>query len=172
MFYYLLFGLIISMFIFGFRRTMFLSFFLFMGMLVLLFLGTAFVTLLPVIVGLYIFYIIFGKKYYQKKYKEQSENFEKTFRFYYYNTGDNRYGENNGQKYNDYINNYDVRKYYSLLGVNENSSEEEVKTAYKKLAKQYHPDLHASESIEEQKTYENKFKEINEAYEEIKKRQL
>ncbi len=46
--------------------------------------------------------------------------------------------------------------YYELLGVNKNSSEEEIKKAYRKLAHQHHPDKGGGD--------EKKFKEINEAY--------
>jgi len=51
------------------------------------------------------------------------------------------------------------KDYYEILGVTKDSSKEEIKKAYKKLAKQYHPDLnnHSKES-------EAKFKEINEAF--------
>lgn len=49
------------------------------------------------------------------------------------------------------------KDYYKILGVSRNSTKEEIKTAYKKLAKQYHPDLNKSPDAAE------KFKEINEA---------
>lgn len=51
------------------------------------------------------------------------------------------------------------KDYYEILGVNKNASEEEIKKAYKKLARKYHPD------INKEKDAEKKFKEINEAYE-------
>lgn len=53
--------------------------------------------------------------------------------------------------------------YYSILGVDKNASEEDIKKAYKKLALKYHPDRWANATDEEKKEAEEKFKEINEA---------
>ncbi len=55
------------------------------------------------------------------------------------------------------------RDYYETLGVDRNASDEELKKAFRKLARQYHPDLHTS--ADQKKKAEEKFKEINEAYE-------
>ena len=52
------------------------------------------------------------------------------------------------------------RDYYEVLGVSKNASEDDIKKAYRKLAKQYHPDLHPGD-----KECEEKFKELNEAAE-------
>lgn len=54
----------------------------------------------------------------------------------------------------------DKRDYYEVLGVNKNASDDEIKKAYRKVARQYHPDLHPDD-----KECEAKFKEANEAYE-------
>ena len=54
----------------------------------------------------------------------------------------------------------DYRDYYKVLGVERGASEKEIKTAYRKLAQQFHPDKNPGD-----KGSEDKFKEINEAYE-------
>lgn len=54
----------------------------------------------------------------------------------------------------------DFRDYYAILGVNKAASADEIKKAFRKLARQYHPDLHPGD-----KTAEARFKEVNEAYE-------
>ena len=51
------------------------------------------------------------------------------------------------------------RDYYEVLGLSKGASAAEIKKAYRKLSKQYHPDINKEEGAEE------KFKEITEAYE-------
>ncbi len=51
------------------------------------------------------------------------------------------------------------KDYYKILGLSKDASADEIKKAYRKLAKQYHPDTNKQKGIEE------KFKEVNEAYE-------
>lgn len=53
------------------------------------------------------------------------------------------------------------RDYYEVLGVDKNASEAEIKKAYRKLAKKYHPDANPNNKEEA----EEKFKEASEAYE-------
>lgn len=52
-----------------------------------------------------------------------------------------------------------AKSYYDILGVSKNAGEDEIKQAYRKLARQYHPDLHPND-----KAAAEKFKEISEAY--------
>ena len=53
----------------------------------------------------------------------------------------------------------DKRDYYEVLGLSKGASDDEIKKAYRKLAKKYHPDVNKEPGAEE------KLKEINEAYE-------
>ena len=58
---------------------------------------------------------------------------------------------------------------YKILGVDPSASDEEVKKAYREMAKKNHPDLVSSLGDEVRQAAEKKFQEINEAYELIKK---
>ncbi|MEW6586120.1 MAG: molecular chaperone DnaJ [Nitrospirota bacterium] len=54
----------------------------------------------------------------------------------------------------------EVKDYYRVLGVDKNASQDDIKKSYRKLARKYHPDLNPGDKAAEQK-----FKELNEAYE-------
>lgn len=54
----------------------------------------------------------------------------------------------------------EFKDYYGVLGVSRDASDDEIKKAFRKLARQYHPDV-----AKDKKAAEEKFKEINEAYE-------
>lgn len=54
------------------------------------------------------------------------------------------------------------KDYYKIMGVSTDASQEEIKRAYRKLARKYHPD------VSKEKDAEERFKEVNEAYEVLK----
>src|SRR5512138_3462899 len=54
----------------------------------------------------------------------------------------------------------EFKDYYATLGLPRSASEDDIKKAFRRLARQYHPDV-----AKDKKTAEEKFKEINEAYE-------
>ena len=54
----------------------------------------------------------------------------------------------------------DVKDFYKTLDVNKDASQDEIKKAFRKLARKYHPDLNPGDKVAEQK-----FKELNDAYE-------
>ena len=91
------------------------------------------------------------------------------------NTGGNTYGgyssQNGSSGYQRTTNTYttDKSKYYTILGVSKNASQDEIRKAYHKLAKEHHPDKFVNSSDSEKKYHENKMKEINDAYENLTK---
>lgn len=91
------------------------------------------------------------------------------------NTGGNTYGgyssQNGSSGYQRTTNTYttDKSKYYTILGLSKNASQDEIKKAYHKLAKEHHPDRFVNSSDSEKKYHENKMKEINDAYENLTK---
>ena len=165
--------LLISLLVFGFRGTLNLIFYILVAWIAMSLFGFVITTLLPIIVILVIIYAIRGR------------NNSKTgrTRTYYYHFGGNSGFEDffrnshtySGGEQRSYHNNpgtdfYANRsKYYDILGVSQGADKEEIKRAYRNLARKYHPDKYATASEADRKYNEQKFKEINEAYEKLTK---
>jgi len=65
--------------------------------------------------------------------------------------------------------------YYEVLGVSKSSTGDEIQKAYRKLARKYHPDLHADKSDREKETAKQNFQKVQQAYDVLsdsKKRQM
>ena len=63
----------------------------------------------------------------------------------------------------------DTDSAYKVLGVDKNASNDEIKKAYRRLAVEYHPDKVSYLGEDFQKTANEKFQKVNQAYEKIKK---
>ena len=63
----------------------------------------------------------------------------------------------------------DTSSYYKVLGINESSTNDEIKKAYRKMAVMHHPDKFNQLGEEQQRAAKKKFQKIQEAYEHIKK---
>ncbi len=78
--------------------------------------------------------------------------------------------KNNSRKNKKKIYFFTNSKYFSVLGITPQASNDEIKKNFKQLAVKFHPDKYVSKSTEEQNEASEKFKKISEAYNIIKKR--
>ncbi|MEG0237579.1 MAG: DnaJ domain-containing protein [Cetobacterium sp.] len=154
--------------LFGMNRAISALPALFFIMLLVSFFGFIVIQFFPVIL---IFLVI---RYFMNKKNPRKGNFyyrtytQKDFEDMFRNQG-NQYGGNYQGSYqnNPFGTFEDKSKYYKILGVQEGVTPEELKKAYRELAKKHHPDRYANAEPEIREMHEKKFKEINEAYEKL-----
>ena len=58
-----------------------------------------------------------------------------------------------------------AKDYNYILGIKDGASQKEIKSAYRKLSKKFHPDKNPNETDKDREFYQNRFKDIQEAYE-------
>lgn len=93
-----------------------------------------------------------------------------TGRFYTYDSSSNTYNNRDYSSGNyHYSSTSQLDNDYKILGIDENASDEEVKKAFRNLAKEHHPDKVSHLGEEMRKAAEEKFARLNEAYDRIKK---
>jgi uncharacterized membrane protein YkvA (DUF1232 family) len=95
----------------------------------------------------------------RKRFKYQEGSYQKERQSSFGQTGESSYEEKSTDTGHE--------DPYSVLGVGRNASQEQIKQAYRQLANQYHPDkvIHLGEEFRE--LAERRFKEIQEAYQEL-----
>ncbi len=164
--------LLISLLVFGFRGTINIIFYILVAWIAMSLFGFVVTTLLPIIVIFVIIYAIRGRNnpktgrtrtYY---YHFGEGGFEDFFRNSHTYSGGGQQSYHNNPRTDFYAN---KSKYYDILGVSQDANKEEIKKAYRDLARKYHPDKYATAGEADRKYSEQKFKEINEAYEKLTK---
>lgn len=105
-------------------------------------------------------------------------------RTYYYNStnakdfedffrqagGNQNYGNfNQGSGQSPFQTFEDKTQYYTKLGIEDGATQDEVKKAYRTMARKHHPDRYATAEDDIKEYHEKKFKEINEAYDKLSK---
>lgn len=146
-----------------------------LGVLFMLF-GYIVITFFPLIL-IYIIYRMIKNRnnpdrtsrtyYYNFRGSESAQGFEEFFRQNFQSSG---YSNGNTGSENYYQNVFDDKnKYYETLGIGKEASQDEIKKAYRELAKKHHPDKFVNETQSIKDYHEKKFKELNEAYEKLRK---
>lgn len=156
--------------------------------LIIVFVAIVFINLLPIILGIIFLSVLFNSLNRNTRYGK-TRNANRT-RFYYTNADDffrdfnqnfnqgnfnqSNFNQNYQQNYNQNFNeryNFNSKKdeYMRILDVDSTMTKEEIKKAYFKKVKQYHPDKFINASDDVKKMNEEKLKKINEAYDNLMK---
>lgn len=98
----------------------------------------------------------------------ESHKYQSRYQNSYQNNYQNSYQHNNNARGGQKTESKGIEYYYSVLGVSSKATDAEVKKAYRKLAMECHPDHYANSSEEVRKHANERFREVNKAYEAVK----
>ena len=102
-------------------------------------------------------------------YTSNAKDFEEFFRRAggNQNYGNFNYENSQGNPYQAFE---DKTQYYTTLGIESGATQEDIKKAYRSMARKHHPDRYATAEDDIKAYHEKKFKEINEAYDKLAKK--
>jgi len=108
------------------------------------------------------------RNYYSSKKKPSKSGYSGQQNRQFYSEGSNQSSNQSYDQEQKKSSSTEKKDPYNVLNVSRNASQEEIKKAYRKLANQYHPDKVAHLGEEFQNLAEERFKEIQEAYQTLK----
>lgn len=113
--------------------------------------------------------LLFRYLYFNKRKREYNKaNFEQASKTFEQNKGQRFTNEKANGSNSQFEKKHSIKDPFEILGIEKDASQDKIKEAYRKMAKQYHPDKVIHLGKEFQEIAEKRFKEIQKAYEMLK----